>query len=149
MMKQLSYILLLFLTLNFGYSQSKSDLELIRSNPRYEASFEKKRNVEYLFKHKKWYIKYNPVTAFFGGAMFLYQKHISVQIGANCPFELSCSNFSKTVITKYGFFKGIALTADRLTRCTRLAGIDLIPGVDYNTRTNKILDPLNGYKFKD
>ncbi|MBK7816660.1 MAG: membrane protein insertion efficiency factor YidD [Sphingobacteriaceae bacterium] len=77
------------------------------------------------------------------------KKHISVQIGANCPLELSCSNFSKTVITKYGFFKGIALTADRLTRCTRLAGIDLIPGVDYNTRTNKILDPLNGYKFKD
>jgi hypothetical protein len=40
------------------------------------------------------------------------------------------------------------LTADRLTRCTKLAGIDMVEGVDYNSRTHKIYDKPSDYQKK-
>lgn len=130
------------------YSQTKTDNDLIFEKTSFVNSFENKREVSYLFAGKNAFVKYNPVSLVFGGLLYAYQKTISVQIGAACPYEVNCSNFSKRCIQQYGILKGIPLTADRLTRCTKLAGIDMIEGVDYNSRTHKIYDHPNDYKFK-
>lgn len=130
------------------FSQTRSDNDLIFEKTTFVNSFESKREVTYLFAGKNAFIKYNPVSLVFGGLLFAYQKTISVQIGAACPYEVNCSNFSKRCIQQYGILKGIPLTADRLTRCTKLAGIDMIEGVDYNSRTHMIYDHPNDYKFK-
>lgn len=130
------------------FSQTKTDDDLIFEKTTFVNSFESKREVTYLFAGKNAFIKYNPVSLVFGGLLYAYQKTISVQIGAACPYEVNCSNFSKRCIQQYGILKGIPLTADRLTRCTKLAGIDMIEGVDYNSRTHMIYDHPNDYKFK-
>ncbi|MBL7909844.1 MAG: membrane protein insertion efficiency factor YidD [Bacteroidia bacterium] len=131
------------------FSQTKTDNDLIFEKTTFVSSFETKRQVTYLFAGKNAFVKYNPVSLVFGGLMYAYQKTISVQIGAACPYEVNCSNFSKQCIQKYGVLKGIPLTADRLTRCTKLAGIDMIEGVDFNSRTHKIYDHPNDYKAKN
>lgn len=46
----------------------------------------------------------------------VYQKHISVLISAECLYSLSCSRYSREALNKYGFFPGILLSADRITR---------------------------------
>lgn len=126
----------------------KSDKDLLSASNFSKPEFEYKRKVEYLFKGKSWFVKYNPVSLFFGGSMLLYQSTVSVQIGANCPYEVSCSAFSKSCINTYGIFKGIALTADRLTRCTRLAAIDLDDATSWSSKTHKIIDDPKDYKLK-
>lgn len=125
----------------------KNDLDLLTSSNFQKPEYEYKRKVEYLFKGRNWFVKYNPVSLFFGGSMLLYQSTVSVQIGANCPYHVSCSAFSKACITQYGIIKGIALSADRLTRCTRLAAIDLDDDVDWND-SHKIIDDPKNYKLK-
>ena len=129
------------------FSQTKTDNDLLFEKTTFVPAFENKRQVTYLFAGKNAFVKYNPVSLAFGGLLYVYQKTISVQIGAACPYEVNCSNFNKQCIQKYGIFKGIPLTADRLTRCTKLAGIDMIEGVDFNSRTHKIYDHPNDYKF--
>lgn len=116
-----------------------------------EQNFEKheydKRRVSYMFHgNRNFIVKYNPVSLVFGGLLLLYQKAISPQISVNCPYEISCSNFSKQCIQHYGLFKGVALTADRLTRCTQFTLIDLKP-TQFNKR-NKIIDPIEQYSLK-
>jgi putative component of membrane protein insertase Oxa1/YidC/SpoIIIJ protein YidD len=142
---------LLFSFIFFGKSllaQDLSDTDLMFNKPTYNLAFETKRKVTYLFAGKNAFVKYNPVSLTFGGLLYVYQKTISVQIGAACPYEVNCSNFSKQCIQKYGLLKGIPLTADRLTRCTKLAALDMIEGVDYNSRTFKLYDHPNDYTFK-
>lgn len=49
-----------------------------------------------------------------------YQKFISPilkQIGVNCKFYPSCSNYMLQAIQKYGSIKGIYLGTKRLLRC--------------------------------
>lgn len=121
------------------------DLSLLASKQFTNNTYEKKRTVTYLFANKNALVKYNPVSMLFGGLLFFYQKTISVQIGAACPYEVNCSNFSKKCIQKYGLLKGIPLTADRLTRCTKLAMIGMVDGVDYNSKRMIIYDDPNNY----
>jgi putative component of membrane protein insertase Oxa1/YidC/SpoIIIJ protein YidD len=101
---------------------------------------------KFLFIPNKKIIKYNPISLAFGGMMFFYQKIISPQIASECPYEISCSNFSKAVITRYGLIKGIALTSYRLMRCNRLAAIDVHPL--YINPAGKIIDDPEQYKLK-
>jgi putative component of membrane protein insertase Oxa1/YidC/SpoIIIJ protein YidD len=129
-------------------SQTKTDRDLMFEKNTLVQAFETRRQVTYLFAGRNAFVKYNPVSLVFGGLLLAYQKTISVQIGANCPYEINCSNFSRMCIRQYGLIKGIPLTADRLTRCTRLAGFDFVKGVDYNSRTMKIYDHPNDYTFK-
>jgi uncharacterized protein len=81
--------------------------------------------VQFLNTEKNAFKKYNPVNLVFGGLLFFYQTSVSKQIAAQCPFEISCSNFSKKAIVHHGFIKGIALSADRLMRCNRIALTDI------------------------
>ena len=46
-----------------------------------------------------------------------YQKNISVFIKPSCVFYPSCSEYTKQVIEKYGFLKGICLGFFRILRC--------------------------------
>ena len=124
---KLSFLIVFFLIVYQVFSQSKSDFDLILTTKIEDSTFLKTRKVNYVFKDKNWFIKYNPVSLFFGGSLFFYQKVISPQIMAGCAFDPSCSNFSKQCIKIYGMPKGLALSADRLTRCTRLSSIDFHP----------------------
>lgn len=138
--------LLLLLVAGRLCAQMPTDTDLMFAKTTSVSAFESKRQVTYLFAGKNVFVKYNPVSLVFGGLLFVYQKTISVQTGAACPYELNCSNFSRQCIRHYGLPKGILLTADRLTRCTRLAAIDMVPGVDYNSRTRRIYDHPDDYK---
>jgi len=65
-------------------------------------------------------------------------------LSTKCTYEISCSNFSKGAIKEYGLIKGIALSADRLMRCTPLAAID-IHKIDIDIENQKIKDNLSQY----
>lgn len=120
--------------------QTKSDIEILKASHFEEPHYSHKRKVEFLYaKSRNPIIRYNPISLTLGGMLFIYQKFISVQIGANCPYQVSCSAFSKQCIQKYGLIKGIALGSDRLMRCTRLASADLKIS-DLDEETNKIVD---------
>jgi putative component of membrane protein insertase Oxa1/YidC/SpoIIIJ protein YidD len=68
----------------------------------------------------------------------LYQRLLSSQDGARCPFHLSCSQYMKLAVERYGPVRGIVLAADRLQRCHGM-------GESYYGRdpsTGKLDDPL-------
>lgn len=50
-----------------------------------------------------------------------YQVVISPQDEPACVFSLSCSEYAKRAIEEFGFFKGVVMGADRLTRCNSSA----------------------------
>ena len=58
-----------------------------------------------------------------------YQVMISPLLGQTCRFSPSCSNYSMQVIERFGFFKGVYLTAARLLRCHPFhpGGYDPVP----------------------
>src|ERR1700744_2969714 len=62
-------------------------------------------------------VEYNPLTLVLKGAMLGYQKLLSEQLARSCPYEITCSNFSKQSIQEFGAFKGVFLSADRILRC--------------------------------
>lgn len=94
------------------------DFELITQHQR-KNPYPPKKKPGFLLVGKKNIVKYNPVSLIFGGLLFTYQSVISSQISADCPYEVSCSAFSKQSIQEFGLIKGLALSADRLTRCTK------------------------------
>jgi putative component of membrane protein insertase Oxa1/YidC/SpoIIIJ protein YidD len=112
-------------------------------------SFARKQVVykpKFLFIPDKKIIKYNPVSLAFGSLMYFYQRVISPQLSSNCPYEISCSNYSKVVIDRYGIIKGIALTSYRLMRCNRMAAKDISP-LNFD-KAGKIIDDPEQYKLK-
>jgi uncharacterized protein len=142
-------LLVLILTSFFttiSTAQSATDSDLIKEQTFEDKTFNKKRHVSFLFtKSKNPIVRYNPISLSFGGMMYVYQKFISVQIGANCPYEISCSAFSKQCIQNYGLIKGVALSADRLMRCTRLASADLTPS-NIGEDSHAIIDQIESYQ---
>jgi len=106
-----------------------------------------KRVVRFLLtKNKSVIARYNPVSLGFGGMMFVYQQFLSPQFASDCPYDNSCSNFSKLAIQRFGLFKGIALSADRLTRCNEFVNYD-ITLANFN-KMNKLIDSLSFYTFR-
>jgi putative component of membrane protein insertase Oxa1/YidC/SpoIIIJ protein YidD len=89
----------------------------------------------FISKGKSLMSKINPIIIFLKGAMLFYQNVISAQLSKECPYEITCSNFSKQSIKKFGFVKGVFISADRLTRCNRIAILD----VNYSN-----IDPITG-----
>lgn len=124
--KLLAGACLLFVSLICFSQKQKTDKEFLIDQTFVKANFETKRKVSFLLSRKKNpLIRYNPVSLAFGGLLFLYQRWLSPQISTNCPYNPSCSGFSKNSILRYGFIKGIALSADRLTRCNNIAAHDI------------------------
>ncbi|MDP3558314.1 MAG: membrane protein insertion efficiency factor YidD [Bacteroidota bacterium] len=124
---RLVWLFIFYVASHTIFSQVKSDFDLLLNTKIEDSTYLKTRQVNYVFKDKNWFTKYNPLSLVFGGSLLFYQKFISPQIMAGCAFDPSCSNFSKQCIKIYGMPKGVALSADRLTRCTLLSSIDFHP----------------------
>lgn len=140
----LTFLFLLGMGMHCNAQDISADLDMAL-----KQSFEKKEvayKPKFLFIPDKKIIKYNPISLTFGGLMYFYQRVISPQIASECPYEISCSNYSKVVIKRYGFVKGIALTSYRLIRCNRIASVDIHPL--YVSSTGKIIDDPEQYQLK-
>lgn len=90
-------------------------------------------------------VKINPAYHVFGGLLYFYQTSLSRQFSADCLYEPTCSSFSIDVIAHYGPVKGLALTADRLCRCNRIAQTDLHP-ITINEKTYRSIDSYKLYR---
>lgn len=131
-----SFFILLFIPA-VGFSQlDRKDAELImKTSFNAPAQASKPKFVQTSGSFIK---RYNPVTLGFGAMLYVYQVVLSPQISSKCSYEVSCSNFSKRCIQQYGLIRGVALSADRLTRCNRVAAFDI-----------SMHDLLDNYKIKD
>ena len=138
---------LIFLVPVSIFSQIENDINIILNSKIEDSSYLKTNGIDYVFKGKNWFVKYNPISLVFGGSLLFYQKVISPQIMAGCVFDPSCSNFSKQCIKTYGIPKGVALSADRLTRCTLLSSIDFHPLLF--KENGKVNDSPNYYRLRE
>lgn len=118
---------LLFIMASFSFipcvlkAQNKaSDLDLLaNTSPRYDLRAWKEFYKNPQKKRLTLGQAINPFYWVFSGLLTGYQQVISPQMSATCVYEVSCSRFSRIAIKKYGIIKGVALTADRLSRCTK------------------------------
>ena len=125
-----------------------ADLELIKGQNARANTFVHDHEPRFLLpKSNNIIVKFNPLSLIAGGALYVYQGVVSPQIGAQCLYDPTCSNFSREAIGHHGLIKGVFLSADRLTRCTRLATVDIIE-VRVDPETNKVIDPVEFYKLK-
>ncbi|GGI56978.1 membrane protein insertion efficiency factor YidD [Winogradskyella haliclonae] len=71
-------------------------------------------------------IPYKPVWLYLViKSIRFYQNHISEKLGNRCVFDPSCSRYSEQAFREKGFYKGFALTINRLGRCrSKNGGID-------------------------
>ena len=97
--------------------------------------------------HKQEAILFNsrestPIRLFSTGLIRLYQKYISTQNQPACNFSPSCSRFGMGAIQKYGFFRGLLLTADRLLRDN---GMALHTHYSFDEVSGKYIDPVGAY----
>ncbi len=83
-----------------------------------------------------------PIRLFSTGLIRLYQKYISTQDRPACNFSPSCSRFGMGAIQRYGFFRGILLTADRLLRDN---GIMLHTHYHFDEASGTYIDPVEVY----
>ncbi|MBE7173823.1 MAG: membrane protein insertion efficiency factor YidD [Williamsia sp.] len=95
--------------------------------------------------HTSALVKYNPVTLVLKGAMAAYQHAISPQLSRHCPYEITCSNFSKQAIQEFGIVKGVFLSADRILRCNRIGVLDT-DQLDFNENNGTIMDAPTKYR---
>lgn len=122
-----------------------TDFALLKGEQFTERRFEP-RHIHFLTpRSKNPVIRYNPVTLVFGSMLYVYQAAFSPQISAECRFQMSCSGFSKQSIGEFGLIKGIALSADRIMKCNRLAMIDARPG-DYDVNF-RMFDTPSKYRI--
>ena len=84
--------------------------------------------------------KYNPLTYLAGSLLFVYQNLISEQISANCMYQISCSEFTKRNIEKYGLIKGTLIGIHQLSCCQ--ANIDEDFCQFRINKNGKIINPI-------
>jgi putative membrane protein insertion efficiency factor len=70
---------------------------------------------------------YSKIKKVILGIIKFYQKFISPNLGLNCRFWPSCSEYTAQVIKKYGPIKGFFLFSKRILKCHpwHPGGIDL------------------------
>ncbi len=71
--------------------------------------------------------KYNPASLLLAGTLTMYQRVISPQLSNRCVYHPSCSVFAGEIMRESGMVTGVMLTADRISRCNRLAATDVPP----------------------
>jgi len=142
-----SFLIVLFIG-GVGWAQEIQDNAVLVTNADHDHEHDHSHRPKYVFSgSKSALVKYNPVSLLFGGMLYSYQRFLSPQLSTRCSYETSCSNFGKQAILKYGLVKGIALAADRLTRCNQLAAYDFSE-TDLDHENQKILDDLDAYQVK-
>lgn len=88
---------------------------------------------------------WNPLANGYLLGVTFYQRVISEQMATNCAFELTCSRFSKQMVSEFGIVKGYFLTFDRLSRCTRISPLETYP--IRLSATGKILETPADFHF--
>jgi putative component of membrane protein insertase Oxa1/YidC/SpoIIIJ protein YidD len=133
--KLIGYTLCLFFCSGSLWAQSfAQDLELIKNKP-----------VSRIFGSEKSKLSLNPALLL----LTFYQKVASPQLSANCVYEVSCSRHSRLMIAEFGLLKGIALTADRLSRCNHRTRKTALAVRKVNTiRGMKVIDKAEYYSIK-
>jgi len=65
----------------------------------------------------------------FIGLIKFYQMAISPYTPASCRFYPTCSAYSLEAFQRFGFFKGLYLSARRISKCHPLhpGGVDYVP----------------------
>lgn len=96
-------------------------------------------------RHTQFFDRYNPVSLVLKGALLGYQKLVSEQLARSCPYQITCSNFSKQAIQEFGIFKGVFISADRILRCNRIGLLDVSP-LNIDPSTGAIIDSPNMYR---
>lgn len=125
---------------------SENDQRLIQTADFTEHTYDPRRP-GFMWLGKNAIVRYNPISLTLGGLLYVYQKAISPQLQSRCPYEISCSAFSKASIEEFGIIKGVALSADRLGRCTQFTVIDIqISQFDQNS--GAIIDDPDKYRMK-
>ncbi|GAB3036525.1 membrane protein insertion efficiency factor YidD [Spirosoma pulveris] len=119
------------------------DFQTSAAFAQYRGAGNSDRVVQY--RKQSWLAQYNPVSLTLKGAMLGYQRLMSQQLARSCPYQITCSNFSKQAIEQYGIMKGVFLSADRIMRCNRIGLLD-VPPMDINPTDGTILDPLSRYR---
>lgn len=131
------------------HAQSKEDIALVKQTGFYggEHYYTRPGNDQHVLQthSKNKLAAYNPIALSLKGLMFLYQNVISQQLARHCPYEITCSNFSKTAIKEFGALKGVLASADRLMRCNRMALTEISP-LDIDEHTGAIIDDINNYR---
>ncbi len=61
--------------------------------------------------------KLNPLYYISAGLLYTYQNIISEQIQADCMYEVSCSQYAKLSVQKYGILRGTLLGFHQLNNC--------------------------------
>ncbi|MGM0376645.1 MAG: membrane protein insertion efficiency factor YidD [Bacteroidota bacterium] len=154
MLKKLIFNTAFLLILCFPvYAQDapKSDMDLILNKETSEIERideNKNRKRKFLIpKSDPLASKLNPLKWTLGGMLYFYQTSLSKHFSADCLYSPSCSNFSKDVIKHYGIAKGVFLTADRLSRCNRIAQTSLHP-LSLDPELQRSKDEYSKYQFK-
>lgn len=143
------FVIVLQLSIGCVMAQSPDDIEQVKhtrfykEEPYYARPGNDKKMLHTHSKNKL--AAWNPIAASLKGLMFVYQHVISQQLSASCPYEITCSNFSKTAIREFGMLKGVLMSADRLMRCNRIALTGISP-LDIDAHTGAVIDDLNNYR---
>jgi putative component of membrane protein insertase Oxa1/YidC/SpoIIIJ protein YidD len=122
----------------------RSNRDIILSQDFPQKEFAPHKRPFLLLNSKSKLVKYNPVSLTFGLAMYTYQHVISPQFSAGCLYSPSCSEFSKAVIKDQGLVWGILFSADRLTRCNRMAAEDIKKSY-YDPKDHKVHESVGIY----
>lgn len=104
------------------------------------------KQADFLLLQKK-VLGFNCEKVEFKGVLRFYHNHLSDQILNDCVYEYSCSEFSQGAFNAYGFFKGLMMTCDRLTRCNRTSLVETSPL--QLTKFGKIKEHWDDYKRSD
>ena len=128
----------LFISHSNSYAQTRMGLDfIVSSNPLLIQ--EKRNDVRMNFAGT------SEVKLLGIGLIRFYQLFISSQDMPVCNFIPSCSQFGMETIKKYGFFRGVLLTSDRLQRCHGMTKRYSPQYYPFDEKTGKLFDPVENY----
>jgi putative membrane protein insertion efficiency factor len=128
----------LLISYSISYAQTKTGLAfIVESNPL--QSREKRNDVRMNFAQT------SEMKLLATGLIRFYQLFISSQDMPVCNFTPSCSQFGMKAIEKYGFFRGVLLTSDRLQRCHSMTLRNSHQFYSFDETTGRLFDPVENY----